>query len=90
MTARVEHLLKLPKGSLTTHSFRRSGATALANAGASLIQLKRAGRWQSSTVAEGYIEHCLPEKRKQVTMMADDDAIEITSVSFFIQIYNIF
>ena len=90
MTARVEELLKLPKGSLTTHSFRRSSATALANAGASLIQLKRAGRWQSSAVAEGYIEHCLPEKRKQVTMMADGDAIDITSVSFFIHIYNMF
>ena len=83
MCRRVEQILKLPVGSLTTHSFRRSGATSLANGGATLIQLKRAGRWASSTVAEGYIEHCLPEKRKQVSMMTNENTIEISSVSFY-------
>ena len=85
MCRRVEEVLDLTCGSLTTHAFRRSGATSLANAGASLIQLKRAGRWQSSTVAEGYIENCLPEKRKQVSMMTDHDTIEISSVSFLLK-----
>ena len=83
MCRRVEEVLDLTCGSLTTHAFCRSGATSLANAGASLIQLKRAGRWQSSAVAEGYIKNCLPEKRKQVSMMRDHDTIEISSVSFF-------
>ena len=85
MCRRVEEVLDLKSGSLTTHTFRRSGATSLANAGATLIQLKRAGRWQSSKVAEGYIENCLPEKRKQVSMMTDHDTIEISSVSFLLK-----
>ena len=85
MCNRVEQVLGLSVNSLTTHAFRRSGATALANAGASLIQLKRAGRWQSSKVAEGYIENCLPEKRKQVSMMTCRDAIDISSVSFLLK-----
>ena len=82
MCGRFEEILGLPKGTLTTHTFRRSGAMALANNGASLIQLKRAGRWSSSAVAEGYIENSLPEKRKQVSLMTGNSVIEILSVSY--------
>lgn len=39
----------------TGHSFRRSGATILAESGCSVLQLKEAGGWNSSTVAEHYI-----------------------------------
>eukprot|EP00957_Ditylum_brightwellii_P200546 15288983-Ditylum_brightwellii.AAC.1 len=39
----------------TSMCWRRSGATELANGGAGLINLKCAGGWKSSTVAEGYI-----------------------------------
>ena len=40
----------------TGHSFRRSFATHLAESGAPLITLKRAGRWQSDNVDQGYID----------------------------------
>ena len=82
MYRRFKDILGLPEKSLTTHTFRRSGATVLANNGASLIQLKRAGRWTSSTVAEGYIEQSIPEKQKQVSMMTGNNVIEILSVSY--------
>ncbi len=39
----------------TGHSFRRTGATILAEAGCTLLQLKEAGGWNSSNVAESYI-----------------------------------
>lgn len=39
----------------TSHSFRRSSATALIEGGADITTLKRHGRWQSSTVAERYV-----------------------------------
>lgn len=39
----------------TSHSFRRTGATLLAEAGCTVLQLKEAGGWSSSTVAEHYV-----------------------------------
>ena len=40
----------------TGHTFRRSGATHLANQSATTQQLKRKGRWHSDKVVERYIE----------------------------------
>lgn len=40
----------------TSHCFRRSSATVLADSGASLPSLKRQFRWKSDTVAMGYID----------------------------------
>ncbi len=39
----------------TSHCFRRSGATFLADGGISLENLKRFGRWKSTTCAERYV-----------------------------------
>ena len=39
----------------TTHTLRRSGATILADAGLTTLELQRAGGWKSSTVAETYV-----------------------------------
>ena len=46
------------------HSFRRTGATILANGGVNRLILKRAGRWQSDTVAEGYLVQTQSSKNK--------------------------
>ena len=43
-----------PKG-YTSHCFRCSAATNLADAGVSFINLKRHGQWKSDSVAEAYI-----------------------------------
>ena len=37
----------------TGHSYRRSGATMMANSGATITDLKRMGDWGSTSVAEG-------------------------------------
>lgn len=59
----VASYLKLPYADLYTgHSFRRSSATILANAGADLLTLKRHGGWRSSTVAEGYVDDSMHTK----------------------------
>ena len=39
--------------------YRRTGATLLAGTGASITQMKKFGRWQSSTVAERYVNNNL-------------------------------
>ena len=83
MLRRMEQILGLKKNSLTTHCLRRSAATCLANGGASLIQLKRAGRWNSDKVAQEYIEYCLPEKRKRVNMLTGGNVVDIRTVSIY-------
>lgn len=53
----------------STHSWRRSGATNLADGGCSLANLKRHGQWKSSTVAEGYIANSRPLKLQKVNLL---------------------
>ena len=52
----IARLLKREdESSCSGRSFRRTGATILANAVVTRLLLKRAGQWQSDTVAEGYL-----------------------------------
>lgn len=61
----IAAFLNLPDINLYTgHCFRRTSATLLADAGADLTVIKRHGGWKSSTVAEGYLEDSLENKRK--------------------------
>lgn len=46
----------------TGHCFRRTSATILVDNGADLMSLKRHGGWQSSSVAETYIEDSVQSK----------------------------
>ena len=48
----------------TGHTYRRSGASILAEAGVEDLTLKRAGRWKSSAVAESYIGESDTEKKR--------------------------
>jgi len=47
----------------TGHAIRRTTATLLADSGVSLTNLKRAGRWKSDSVAEGYIAESKYQKK---------------------------
>jgi integrase len=47
------------------HCLRATMATCLANAGGSVVELKRHGRWKSSRVAESYARDC-PEGEIQI------------------------
>ncbi len=53
----------------TGHCFRRSSATILAEAGASLTTIKMHAGWKSSRVAEGYIENSINNKRKVANLL---------------------
>ena len=64
----IEKKLGLPEKTLTSHFGRRSGAVALADAGCTMLALKRAGRWASNAVAEGYISHSKATKKERAEM----------------------
>eukprot|EP00957_Ditylum_brightwellii_P195507 14896188-Ditylum_brightwellii.AAC.1 len=49
---KIEERLNLELGLLTTHFAWQSAATALADAGISITNLKQAGRWKSDAVTE--------------------------------------
>lgn len=54
---RIAEYLKLPEPEkYTSHSFRHSGASILADELASVLQLQQAGGWESATVAQSYVE----------------------------------
>lgn len=65
MPKEVAEYLNLPNAeTYTGHSFRRTSATLLVDAGADITTLKRHGGWKSNTVAEGYISDSLNNKKK--------------------------
>eukprot|EP00957_Ditylum_brightwellii_P157334 11975034-Ditylum_brightwellii.AAC.1 len=53
----IEEKLGLAEKCLTGHFGRRSGAIALADAGISMPNMKRAGRWASTLAVEEYMKH---------------------------------
>ena len=57
------------EGSFTGHAMRRSSATILADSGASIVQLKRFGRWKSSSVAEEYVDESSKSKIEVADMI---------------------
>lgn len=54
----------------TGHCLRRTSATLLAEAGASMTVLKRHGGWKSTSVAEGYLEDSISSKNEVSRMLA--------------------
>jgi hypothetical protein len=51
--SKIAAYLQLPNASqFTGHSLRRTSSTILANAGISLVNLKKFGRWKSDSVAQ--------------------------------------
>lgn len=65
----------------TGHSFRRTSATLLANAGADILTLKRHGGWRSSTAAEGYVQDSIGNKRKIGALINDQVKVRRTVAS---------
>lgn len=65
MPKEIALFLMLPHAdTFTGHSFRRTSATLLVDAGADITALKRHGGWKSNTVAEGYIADSLNNKKQ--------------------------
>ena len=60
----------------TSHCWRRSGASSLAEHGANEQELQSAGNWASGKVAMSYISGSLTYKRKLANMLAPQDDFE--------------
>lgn len=58
----------------TGHCGRRTSATLVADAGASMTTLKRHGGWKSSSVVEGYLADSMLQKNKVAMMIAGAEA----------------
>ncbi|KAJ3651466.1 hypothetical protein Zmor_017506 [Zophobas morio] len=59
----------------TGHSFRRSSATLLINAGGDITSLKRHGGWESTKVAESYIQESFGERVKIAQKVFGDEKL---------------
>eukprot|EP00735_Rhodelphis_limneticus_P000111 TRINITY_DN10175_c0_g1::TRINITY_DN10175_c0_g1_i1::g.7610::m.7610 TRINITY_DN10175_c0_g1::TRINITY_DN10175_c0_g1_i1::g.7610 ORF type:complete len:241 (-),score=11.45,Phage_integrase/PF00589.17/1.4e-12 TRINITY_DN10175_c0_g1_i1:171-893(-) len=61
----------------TTHAFRRSSAIALANAGATLAQLKRFGGWRSEAAAQTYTWHLLAPRWQRLSLSSMSELLSL-------------
>ncbi|KAJ8982859.1 hypothetical protein NQ317_002266 [Molorchus minor] len=103
-TEDIARFLKLPNSELYTgHCFRRTSASLFADSGANFCTIKRHGGWKSSSVAEGYLEDSLENKKRiawfygesELALFRDlmpippSDAIPPPSPSFSIGVENL-
>jgi len=79
---KIAEFLKLPDAEkYTGHAFRRTGATLLANSGATLLTLKQAGAWKSDSVAQRYIAESDVPKREVAARIAAPEASRSSSAT---------
>lgn len=79
MPKRIATLLGKPNADLYSgHSFRRTSATLLVDAGADITELKRHGGWKSNGVAEGYLGDSVANKKRTYSKITD--SIKITEM----------
>jgi integrase len=65
----------------TGHCFRRTLATWLADSGADIMKIKRHGGWKSNSVAEGYVEDSLENKKKIATDILGETSNCVSQIS---------
>lgn len=81
----AETLGKVNVKDFTGHAFRRTSATIVADSGASMVALKRHGRWQSDKVADGYIADSKKSKFVVASCFSggkESESIEVKSSGF--------
>jgi integrase len=66
---KIAVFLNLDPEKYSGHSFRRSAATAAADAGISMINLKRFGGWKSDSVAASYVDNSLTATREAADLL---------------------
>ena len=66
---KIGEVLKKDIEGYTTHTFRRSAATALADNGETMTNLKRHGRWTSESCVEGYIDNSKKIKADRLRLL---------------------
>lgn len=78
--AKIAQYLGLEDSALYTgHCFRRCSATFLADSGANLTTIKRHGGWKSSSVAEGYLEDSIENKKRISTKIFSRECLQKSS-----------
>eukprot|EP00957_Ditylum_brightwellii_P020770 1566012-Ditylum_brightwellii.AAC.1 len=65
----IDCRLNLAENLLMTHFARKFAATALADGGISITNLKHAGRWKLDAVAEGYLENSKTQNNEQMKLL---------------------
>ncbi|KAL7286454.1 hypothetical protein TKK_0019400 [Trichogramma kaykai] len=65
----------------TGHSFRRTSATLLVEAGGDITNVKKLGGWKSTAVAESYIENSLLHKQNIAQRICDSVSIPMAATS---------
>ncbi|KAJ3662712.1 hypothetical protein Zmor_007046 [Zophobas morio] len=74
--SKIATFLKLENpAKYTGHSFRRSSATLLVNAGGDITSLKRHRGWESTKVAESYIQESFRERVKIAQTVFGDEKL---------------
>jgi len=69
---KIAEFLHLPEADkYTSHSFRHTGASVLADDGATVMQLQQAGGWESSSIAQSYVEEGV-HSRMQIAQRFED------------------
>ena len=69
-------ILKKNENGYTSHCWRSSAATNLADAGVSFINLKRHGQWVSDSVVEGYIANSKPLREERLHCLLPAEKVE--------------
>jgi len=62
-------LLGISDEGYTSHGFRRSAATNLADTGVTLVNLKRHGQWSADSSAERYLENSKPIREERECLL---------------------
>ena len=73
----IAKFLKKPRPDLYSgHSFRRTSATLLVDAGADITEFKRQGGWKSTAVAEGYLGDSVNNKKRTFSKITESIDME--------------
>ena len=61
---KICEFLGISSDGFTGHTMRRTAATWMADSGMTRYDMKRAGRWKSDSVVEGYVDASIDIKKK--------------------------
>jgi integrase len=79
---KIAEFLKLDSpSSYTSHAFRRSAATWMADNGIDLINLKRFGGWRSDSVAQAYVAESVGNKTKIAKLLNEDSTVRSANLT---------
>eukprot|EP00957_Ditylum_brightwellii_P109958 8387233-Ditylum_brightwellii.AAC.1 len=82
-------MLNLNVDDFTAKCWCMSGATAMADSGASITNLKRAGGWKSTKVAKGYVAESAKMKSNQVAALADKQTAVANDANTTVEAENV-